>query len=288
MEDTVWNYLSNMDNTLIQELLEVLWNITLVMTGEGSSYCSENQSYYSDWSTIDTFYISNFVPQDFTPEIEVELSSLVCEEYTDINFNLEQGLNEPDIQSTQVTSNLGSIDLVNLVVGQNVGNASAVAGINDVINNQYDLIVSNVSMSQSSVEIDLVSNSQTEFSFTIINLDGGGIELSIVSPSDNNNYTSGNSLDILLSNIFINPSPSTLQFDVVILSELSDDTFNTFDFEIDCDVISILSHNRLYDLYPNPASNSIFINESGEKNVKFMNISGQLVQEYTTSKQKLI
>ena len=99
-----------------------------------------------------------------------------------------------------------------MVVGQNVGNASAVAGINDVINNQYDLIVSNVSMSQSSVEIDLVSNSQTEFSFTIINLDGGGIELSIVSPSDNNNYTSGNSLDILLSNIFINPSP----FDITV------------------------------------------------------------------------
>ena len=37
---------------------------------------------------------------------------------------------------------------------------------------------------------------KSQFSFTIENLEGGGVEMSIVSPSDNNSYTSGNSLDI--------------------------------------------------------------------------------------------
>ena len=32
----------------------------------------------------------------------------------------------------------------------------------------------------------------------------------------------------------MNPSPSLLQFDVTVFSELNDDTFNQFDFNIDC------------------------------------------------------
>ena len=82
---------SNMDNTFDTRTIGGTLEHNTSYEWWVQAYCSENQSYYSDWSTIDTFYISNFVPQDFTPEIEVELSSLVCEEYTDINFNLETG-----------------------------------------------------------------------------------------------------------------------------------------------------------------------------------------------------
>ena len=94
---------------------------------EYSNYCSENQSYYSNWSTTDTFYIGNFTPEEFNPLIDITLSSLVCEEPTDISLTLAQSPNQPDIQSTISTSNLGYTDLNNLSIGQNVGSASVTA-----------------------------------------------------------------------------------------------------------------------------------------------------------------
>ena len=184
IDDTSWNYLSNMDSTINSRTIGGNLEHDNFYEWKVQGFCSENQSYYSEWSVSDTFYIGNFVPQAFSPEISVELSSLNCEVLTDINFEIEQGLNEPDIQSTMLTSNLGSIDIENLEIGQNVGSALAVAGINDYINNEYSLVVGEISSSIDSVEIDLIEEDNVQFSFTIINEEEGGVKMSIVSPSD--------------------------------------------------------------------------------------------------------
>jgi hypothetical protein len=287
LNDTSWDYLSNMDSATTTRTIGGDLEHDSYYEWWVQAFCSENQSYYSDWSSLDTFYIGDFQPQDFTPEINIELSSLICEDYSDIHFVTEQGLNEPDIQSTVLSSNIGSIDLENLELGQNVGNATAIAGINDYVNNEYSLVVGDISSATNSVEIDLVLNQETDFSFSITNLEGGGIEISIISPSDDNSYTSGNSLDLTLTDIFINPSPTLLQFDVTIFSELNDDYFNQFDFEIDCETNSLSSLEYSESVFPNPSSSHINLTLEGMKIVKLYDVSGQLLSNVETTSKSL-
>jgi len=283
IDDTSWNYLSNMDSTINTRTIGGNLEHESYYEWKVQAFCSENQSYYSDWSVNDTFYIGSFVPQAFTPEINIDLSSLDCEDLTDINFEIEQGLNEPDIQSTNMTSNLGSIDLENLEVGQNVGSALAVAGINSYINNEYSLVVGEINSSLNSVEIDLIEGDNVQFSFTIINLEDGGVEMSIVSPSDNNSYTTGNSLNINLTGIFMNPSPSLLQFDITIFSEENENTFDQFDFDIDCETNTIDTFESSYSLYPNPTSSFVNFGFEGVKTVRIIDMRGQLITSFKTS-----
>ena len=277
LNDTSWIYISNMDSTINSRTIGGNLVHDSYYEWKIQAYCSQNQSYYSEWSVTDTFYIGNFVAEAFTPEINISLSSLICEELSDINFITEQGLNEPDIQSTSVTSNLGYINLDNLEIGQNVGNATAIAGINNFINNEYSLVISEINSVDNSIEIDLVNDDEeTQFSFTIENLEGGGVEMSIVSPSDNNSYTSGNSLDINLIGIFINPSPSLLQFDVTVFSELNDNTFNQFDFNIDC-TNAIVTFDNVSLFYPNPTYSVVNLMVENLKAIKIFDTKGQLI-----------
>jgi len=277
LNDTSWSYISNIDSTINSRTIGGNLDHDNYYEWKIQAYCSQNQSYYSEWSVRDTFYIGNFVAEEFTPEINIILSSLICEELSDINFITEQGLNEPDIQSTSVTSNLGYINLDNLEMGQNVGNATAITGINNFINNEYSLVISEINSVENSIEIDLVNyDEETQFSFTIENLGGGGVEISIVSPSDNNSYTSGNSLDINLIGIFMNPSPSLLQFDVTIFSELNDNTFNQFDFNIDC-INAIVTFDDISLFYPNPTYSVVNLMVENLKAIKIFDTKGQLM-----------
>ena len=276
INDTSWTNVSNMDSSYNSKTIGGNFIHENYYEWRVQAYCSQNQSYYSEWSERDTFYIGNFVAEAFTPEINITLSSLICDELSDINFITEQGLNEPDIQSTSVTSNSGFINLDNLEIGQNVGNATAIAGINNFINNEYSLEISEINSVENSVEIDLVNNDETQFSFTIENLESGGVKMSIVSPSDNNSYTSGNSLDINLTGIFMNPSPSLLQFDVTVFSELNDNTFNQFDFNIDC-ANTISSFDNVSLFYPNPTYSVVNLMVKNLKAVKIFDIKGQLM-----------
>ncbi len=277
VNDTTWTNVSNMDSTYNSQTIGGNFEHENHYEWKVQAYCSQNQSYYSEWSVTDTFYIGNFVAEAFTPEINISLSSLICEELSHINFITEQGLNEPDIQSTSVTSNLGYINLDNLEIGQNVGNATAIAGINNFINNEYSLVISEINSVDNSIEIDLVNDDEeTQFSFTIENLEGGGVEMSIVSPSDNNSYTSGNSLDINLIGIFMNPSPSLLQFDVTVFSELNDNTFNQFDFNIDC-TNAIVTFDNVSLFYPNPTYSVVNLMVENLKAIKIFDTKGQLM-----------
>ena len=277
VNDTTWTNVSNMDSTYNSKTIGGNFVHENYYEWKVQAYCSQNWSYYSDWSVSDTFYIGNFVAEAFTPEINIALSSLICEELSDINFISEQGLNEPDIQSTKVTSNLGYIDIDNLEVGQNIGNTIATAGINNYIYDEFSLILSEINSEENSIEIDLVNDDdETQFTFTILNLVDGGIEMSIVSPSDNNSYTSGNSLDINLIGIFMNPSPSLLQFDVTVFSELNDNTFNQFDFNVDC-TNAIETFDNVSLFYPNPTYSVVNLIVENLKVIKIFDTNGQLM-----------
>ena len=137
--------------------------------------------------------------------------------------------------------------------------------------------MSEINSEENSIKIDLVNNDQqTQYSFSILNLSDGGIEMTIVSPADNNFYTSGNSLEINLLGIFMNPNPSLLQFSVVVFSELNDDTFNQFDFNIDCpNTITTFDNVSLF--YPNPIFSNMNLMFENVKAIKIFDTKGQLI-----------
>lgn len=287
LDDNDWTILANMDSTFTSRTMGNLlpessyeWKV--------QAFCSENASYYSDWSVLDTFYVGEFIPQEFSPDILMEISTLECEELSDITLKIEQDTNEPDIQSTLVTSNNGSFDITNLSENQIIGSATGVAGFNDFINNQYSLIVNNV-INENKAKIALF-NSESMINdgyFDIENSSDNGIIISIVPPSDDNSYTSGNSLNISLDGVFINPLPTTLVFDVNIISELVDDYFNDFDFLIECDINSIVDYDNNHYLYPNPALDILNVSIKGEKNIEISDLRGRTVLKLYTIDDKI-
>ena len=287
LTDSEWTVLSDMDSTVNSNTMGNLspnnyyeWRV--------QAYCSENASYYSDWSVSDTFFVGEFIPQAFSPEIIMTISTLECDTLTDINLSIEQDTNEPDIQSTMVTSNSGSFDFSNLFEGQNIGSATGITGINGFINNQYSLLVNDI-ISDTKVEIALynIESMSNDGYFNIENSGDNGIIILIIPPSDNNSYTSGNSLDISLNGIFINPSPTTLVFSVNILSELGDNSSSPNEFLIECDINSVKDYSTNEFLYPNPATNYIHLDLNGEKYIEITDLSGRLVMKRNTFDNKI-
>lgn len=282
LSETEWTVLSDMDSTVSSNMMGNLspdnyyeWRV--------QAYCSENASYYSDWSELDTFYVGEFVPQAFSPEILMEISTLECEEVADITLNIEQDTNEPDIQSTMVTSNSGSFDISNLSEDQFVGSAVGITGINGFINNQYSLVVHDIiNDNEAKIALFNTESQSNDGYFNIENSSDTGIVISIVPPSDDNSYTSGNSLTISLEGIFVNPIPTNLEFSVNINSELVDNSFNTFDFLIDCEVNVLDKYSKNDFIFPNPASNYLNMNLKGEKYIEISNLSGRLVMSLNT------
>jgi len=284
IDDTNWTLLANMDSTFTSRTMGNLshdsyyeWRIR--------SYCSENQSYYSDWSVADTFYIGNFIPTDFSPEVSISLSNDTCYELSDISFSISQDTNEPDIQSSITTSNSGSFDISNLSIGQNIGSAVATAGINGFINNQYQLLVNEI-IDENQAEIALFNSDSliNEAYFTIQNSLDSGIIISIISPADNNSYTSGNSIVLILTDIFLNPSPQILQFNTTIFSESSEDSSFVFEFEISCDNNFLAELESSIDFYPNPSSSFVYVSLKGQKKIRIFDLSGRELKNIQTTK----
>ena len=70
-EDTSWTNISNMDSTFNSRTIGGNLDHDNYYEWKIQAYCSQNQSYYSEWSVTDTFYIGNFVAEAFTPEINI-------------------------------------------------------------------------------------------------------------------------------------------------------------------------------------------------------------------------
>ena len=275
LSDTVWLSLSNMDSTVTSVYMPELvqnsfyeWRV--------QAYCSVNQSYFSQWSEPDTFYVEGFEPVGFSPSLEISISSLYCDSLVDLSITVEQDANEPDLQSSIFLSNSGQFDIENMLVDQKIGSAIAITGLDGFINLEYDLIVYEI-INNNKATVGLL-NLQTNLYdslFDIENLVTGGVLINVVSPSDNNFYTSGNSLDLLFDGVFKNPQPTELEFYVDISSELSDEFSFETSFTIECDVNSIVENSINNALYPNPASTKVFLDGLGTKTIRFVDVVGR-------------
>ncbi|MGC6470044.1 MAG: T9SS type A sorting domain-containing protein [Flavobacteriales bacterium] len=287
LSDQDWSSLANMDSTYESRTMGNL-NHNTFYEWRVMAYCSENQSYYSDWSVRDTFYVGEFVAEVFSPEIDITLSDLECDKIVDLIFTVSQDINEPDIQSTLLNSSAGSFEFEGLVLNQNIGTANGVSGINQFIDNDYNLIVYEL-INENKIKVGL-SNIETEsfdLFFNLENSDNGGVLIYVVSPSDNNSYTSGNSLELSLNDIFRLPNDTSVDFYVDISSELLFDTSAVFDYSLDCEMSSIAEVVQNDFIYPNPADNFIVVNKRGQLALSIYDLSGREVLNINTKANRI-
>jgi hypothetical protein len=278
--DDSWTLLSNMDSTFTQRTMGSL-ELNSSYEWRVRSYCSVNQSYFSDWSIRDTFEIGDFIPQPFDPVVDLTISNQICEGLSNLSVTVSQTFNQPDIQFSSILSNSGSFEIFTFQEDDIIGEAYADAG-NGFIQNDYDLVVNDI-ISDDKAEIAL-RNKETGFNDTYFNIEntGNGIKVLITSPNDQNSYTSGNTIDITFDEVFRNPTPSVLEFYFTVSSELNDNYSDQIDFLIEC--TSIIDDNLSFSIYPNPVSSVLNINLQGLKTIKLVNSLGEIVYEIITSK----
>ena len=168
---------------------------------------------------------------DFTPTISLSLSQFEAQTLTDISFSISQDSNEPDMLSSVFVSDGGSFDFSSLSSSQVVGQGSAIAGggfLTSSFTLSVDFIIdaNNVTL----VAIDDADGSLVG-TFELQN-SSSGVQVLSVAPQDGNNITTGNSLDVTLSNLFITPTVGDLTFVTTITSETGPVDNQEFVFEI--------------------------------------------------------
>ena len=111
---------------------------------------------------------------DLNPEIDITFSNSECNTLTDIEILVTQSANQPDMQTSLLTSDGGSFDFNSMSIGQNVGTAVLVAGAGE-ISFESQLVVSSFPNSNQAIlaSINDLDNSYMG-SFTISN-NGNGI-----------------------------------------------------------------------------------------------------------------
>ena len=229
------------------------------------AFCSAGNSNSSWWSVEDTFTTSNF-PVDcnntpngsaytdscgncvdgntgnlpcipFSPTVSISLSNLDCNSYSDIIFFTSQDPNEPDISSTVFTSDSGSFDFNGLNNNDTIGSSNIIAGGGFISVSTFLLVDFIISSNRISVKaVDSITGT-IYGSFTLENTNPGVMVIAASVP-DNNNVTTGNSNEIFLDNIFLNPSPGIIVFTSTINSELGDIDIQTATQSIQCPCVT--------------------------------------------------
>ena len=69
------------------------------------------------WSQSDTFTTAIFVPSTFNPTVINNLSSLECNQKTNLHMSISQLQDEPDIGSNTITSDGGYFDFNSFSIG---------------------------------------------------------------------------------------------------------------------------------------------------------------------------
>ena len=215
---TNWSNLQNIDSTmttrnlpLLQPLMTYEWKI--------EAYCDSTNQSNSLWSVIDTFTTVAFVPSPFNPQLFYGMSSILCNTHVSFSLRVMQSQNEPDIGTSEITSDGGSFDISSLGIGDTVGTAE-IATSNDTI--MTTLTVGIVSGSNYALIYSVDTSGIIGF-FTIENISGGGVKISSTSPPDGNNYTFGYNSVLIFDDLFVTPiTPGALSFTANIVSELND------------------------------------------------------------------
>ena len=169
----------------------------------------------------------------FLLQFQFQLSNTDCDSLTDLTINVSQDANEPDMFTSSFVSDGGSFAISLMNIGDTVGSALMTAG-GGVNTFNTTLIVNSLPSSTQAIiqSIDIVSGFVLG-TFTVSN-STPGVNITVQSPADNNNVTSGNSQSITFSNVFINPPAGILTFTSTINSELGDVDVQTFSNTIVC------------------------------------------------------
>jgi len=169
----------------------------------------------------------------FSPTVLVSLSNTDCDSLTDLTINVSQDPNEPDMATSLFASDLGSFDISNMTLGDVIGSAVMSVGGGTITFNTTLTVSSIISSNQAIIQSQDINTGLVLGTFMITNLNPG-VSIAASSVADNNNITSGNSQEIIFSNVFINPLAGTLTFTSTVNSELVDIDVQNFPFSIVC------------------------------------------------------
>jgi len=215
---TNWSNLGNIDGSDTTRNIPQLQSST-TYEWQIKTFCDTSNQPNSGWSISDTFTTIVFVPAPFNPQLFYGMSSTLCNTHVSFSLRVMQSQNEPDIGTSEITSDGGSFDISSLGIGDTVGTAE-IATSSDTI--MTTLIVGIVSGSNYAV-IYFVDTSGIIGFCTIENISGGGVKISSTSPPDSNNYTFGYNSILIFDDLFVTQiTPGALSFTANIVSELND------------------------------------------------------------------
>lgn len=213
-----WGNLVNINSNSTTRLIPLLQPLT-TYEWKIEAYCDSTNQSNSIWSAIDTFTTSAFIPATFNPQLFFGMSSTLCNIPVTFSLRVIQIPNEPDIGTSEITSDRGSLNISSLSTGDTVGTAE-IATSTDTI--ATTLTVGIITSANSAIIYSVDTSGIIGF-FTIQNLSGGGVKINSTSPPDGNNYTSGYNSLLIFEDLFITPaSPGPLSFIANIDSELND------------------------------------------------------------------
>ena len=229
-----WVNLLNIDSAMTSRILPLLqpstsyeWKI--------EAYCDSTNQTNSNWSIIDTFTTTLFIAAPFNPIITNTISNLQCNTPTDLLLTVSQDANEPDIETSYITSDGGSFNIGSLSPNDSVGYANLTTTINTTsLTISLSLKVGLIT-SQNSAIINAYDSIGSLVGFFTIENVSNGVQVTTSSPNDGNNYTSAYTSNLYFTNIFINPPMSgPLHFFADIESELGDQFNDTDMVQIWC------------------------------------------------------
>jgi len=229
-----WVNLLNIDSTMTSRILPLLqpstsyeWKI--------EAYCDSTNQTNSNWSIIDTFTTTLFIAAPFNPIITNTISNLQCNTPTGLLLTVSQDANEPDIETSYITSDGGSFNIGSLSPNDSVGYANLTTTINTTsLTISLSLKVGLIT-SQNSAIINAYDSIGSLVGFFTIENVSNGVQVTTSSPNDGNNYTSAYTSNLYFTNIFINPPVSgPLHFFADIESELGDQFNDTDMVQIWC------------------------------------------------------
>ncbi len=210
----------------------------------------------------------------FTPNVNVFISNLVCNNLSDLTIEVSQDSGEVDMSTGLIISNAGSFDIASMNLGDTIGTAFLSAGGGSIMINTMIMVSFISPNNNSAIIVACDSIAGCVGSFTISNTIGGGIDILTNTVPDGNNYTQGNMSSITFENCFINPC-GTLIFTTTINSELGDVDNQTFTFLL----TNIYDQNQdFYSIYPNPSNGIVTLDlysQAKDINIQVTDILGK-------------
>ena len=183
------------------------------------------------WSTSDTFTTGSFDASPFNPTINNNISSLQCNDKVDLYLNVAQSTTEPDIETSIITSSGGYFDINSINSGDSIGYANLTTSFQSI----SATLRAGIILGQNNAIINSYDSSGSLIGFFTISNENGGIKVSSTTPNDGNNYTSGYTSELCISNLFVNPSsPGYLYFYSHVNSELYDQVYTSDSVQIWC------------------------------------------------------